>query len=144
MKSLFFLCLSLGCLGLVSCQKSLSKGDNRTALLVEEGRRLVEEVALCIDCHSPRLADGSFDQTKWLSGSPLGFQPLMEMPWAPAAPSLRGFLGYSEDEAIAFLTEGKRRGDLPPVLPPMPSYRLSNEEARAVFHYLTSLPAIEP
>ena len=34
----------------------------------ERGRYLVSHVALCSDCHSPRLADGSFDPERWLSG----------------------------------------------------------------------------
>jgi mono/diheme cytochrome c family protein len=35
---------------------------------VARGRYLVEHVAVCVDCHSPRNIDGSFDRAKWLSG----------------------------------------------------------------------------
>lgn len=35
---------------------------------VERGRYLVSHVAACADCHSPRRADGEYEQEKWLSG----------------------------------------------------------------------------
>src|SRR5215468_1835773 len=37
--------------------------------IVERGRYLVDTVALCNDCHTPRNADGSFDKTnRYLAG----------------------------------------------------------------------------
>src|SRR5215813_2293364 len=36
--------------------------------IVERGRYLVDTVALCNDCHTPRNANGSFDRTRYLSG----------------------------------------------------------------------------
>jgi mono/diheme cytochrome c family protein len=44
-------------------------GDDDTgAAVVERGRYLVEHVAGCGDCHSPRRADRSVDRTRWLAG----------------------------------------------------------------------------
>lgn len=106
---------------------------------IERGKHLVENVGLCADCHSARLPSGEFDMTKWLQGSPLGFKPLMEMPWNPLAPPLAGLPTLPEDEqAIEFLMTGKRPSGIP-VLPPMPAYRFKRDEAEAVVAYLRSL-----
>jgi len=123
---------------------SVSVRAGQPADLVAAGRHLVENVGMCQDCHSPRNPDGSFDRARWLMGSPLGFKPLMEMPWAPAAPGIAGFPGYTDAQAIEFLMTGKRPSGIP-VRPPMPEYRLKREEAAAVVAYLRSLsPAATP
>lgn len=115
--------LALTCalfLVLAACHRAESKSSAaNSADLIERGRHLVEDVALCVDRHSPRLPDGSFDLANWLGGAPLDIKPTVEVPWAPAAPPLRDFLGWTEEEAIAFLTTGQRRAGLPPVLPPI-------------------------
>jgi hypothetical protein len=104
----------------------------------ERGRHLVENVAMCADCHSPRLASGDFDRTRWLQGGPVGFKPLIDMPWAPVAPSLAGLPGYTEEQAVTFLMTGQRPSGVP-CLPPMPAYRFSRDEATDVVAYLKSL-----
>jgi mono/diheme cytochrome c family protein len=106
---------------------------------IERGRALVENVAMCADCHTPRLPTGAFDRARWLQGGPVGFKPLMEMPWAAVAPGIAGLPGYTEEQGVAFLMTGKRP-DGRECLPPMPAYRLSGDEARAVVAYLRSLP----
>jgi hypothetical protein len=113
-----------------------------TPSLIEEGRRLVEQVGMCIDCHSPRLPSGEFDRTRWLQGAPLGFKPVVEMPWMSYAPSLVGLPGYTDEQAIKFLTTGERPGGVP-VLPPMPPYRFNKSEATAILAYLRSLKPAE-
>lgn len=110
--------------------------------LLEQGRHLVEDVGLCADCHSPRLPTGEFDRGRWLQGAPLGFKPLFEMPWSPVAPPLAGLAGYTDEQAIKFLTTGERPSGVP-VLPPMPAYRFTKNEATAVLAYLRSLKAAE-
>ncbi|ATC63917.1 hypothetical protein CMV30_08110 [Nibricoccus aquaticus] len=107
---------------------------------VERGRNLVEKVAQCADCHTPRLATGQLDRSRWLQGAPLGFKPLMEMPWMPVAPGIAGLPGYTEEQAIAFFMTGVRPNGTK-CLPPMPEYALSREEAAEVVAYLRSLPA---
>ncbi len=109
---------------------------------VEEGRRLVENVSMCADCHSPRLPTGEFDKARWLQGAPLGFKPLAEMPWMPYAPSLAGLPGYTDEQAIKFLMTGERPSGAP-VMPPMPPYRFNKTEATAVVAYLRSLKTAE-
>ena len=114
--------------------------SKREAVLIEQGRYLVFQVGLCIDCHSPRGPDGQFDESKHLTGSPLPFVPTVPMPWASAAPSLAGLPPHYTREAMArFLTTGERPGGLPPPLPPMPAYRMDPKDAAAVAAYLESL-----
>jgi mono/diheme cytochrome c family protein len=107
------------------------------AALIAEGRRLVENVGLCSDCHTARLRTGEFDRTRWLQGSPLPFAPSVEMPWAAVAPPIAGLRTYSDAEAIVFLTTGARAAG--PLRPPMPQYRFNETEARAIVAYLRSL-----
>jgi hypothetical protein len=107
---------------------------------VERGRNLVEKIAQCADCHTPRLATGELDRSRWLQGAPLGFKPLMEMPWAPAAPSISGLPGYTEEQGITFFTTGVRTSGKT-CLPPMPEYRLIRDDATDIVAYLKSLPA---
>lgn len=108
---------------------------------LERGRYLVENVAMCADCHAPRLATGELDRSRWLQGRTLEFKPAVEMPWASVAPSITGMPGYSEEQAVVFLTTGLRpNGTI--CRPPMPAYQLSREDAAAVVTYLKSLPAV--
>jgi mono/diheme cytochrome c family protein len=108
--------------------------DNRTQLILR-GRYLVEGVGLCADCHSPRDEKGGFVPRQWLMGSPLAFKPTVEMPWAPVAPPIAGLPTMTEDEAVRFFTTGLRPNGTKP-LPPMPEFRFSEDDARAVAAYL--------
>lgn len=108
------------------------------ARIIAEGRRLVQDVSLCADCHTPRLPTGQFDESRWLQGSVLGFKPLMEMPWMPVAPPIAGLPTLTDEQAVRFLMTGERPSGAP-VLPPMPLYRLNKTEATAMVAYLRSL-----
>lgn len=115
----------------------LSAAQAADARLVR-GRYLVEQVGLCADCHTPRDERGQFLRAQWLKGAPLPFQPLVPMPWAPAAPPIAGLPSMTEEQAVAFLRTSKRPdGSVP--RPPMPEFRLSAEDASAVAAYLKSL-----
>lgn len=112
--------------------------DQAANALLVRGRYLVEHVGLCADCHTPRNEKGQFLREQWLKGAALPFQPLVPMPWAPAAPPLAGLPSLTEEQAIAFMRTGKRPdGSVP--RPPMPEFRFSEEDARAVVSYLKSL-----
>lgn len=112
-----------------------SGGDSR----VERGRYLVHQVSLCVQCHSPRDENGRLLDTRELSGARIPVDsPFPGQPWAYQAPNIRGMVGYTEEEGIRLLTEGVTRGGTPP-RPPMPPFRLSREDARAVVAYLHSL-----
>jgi hypothetical protein len=110
-----------------------------TAASVTRGKYLVESVALCGDCHTPRNARGEPIEEQWLKGAPLGFAPTVPMPvWADKAPNIAGLPGWERDTAIRFLMTGIGKNNLPP-RPPMPSYRFNVQDAQAIVAYLKSL-----
>lgn len=109
---------------------------------IEHGRYLVHNVAMCIDCHSPRTPEGQFIEDRHLTGSPLAFAATVPMPWAPFAPPIAGLPPhYTRESMVHFLTTGERPVGLPTVLPPMPSVRMNEADAIAVTAYLESLAA---
>ncbi len=110
---------------------------------VERGKYLVQEVARCGECHTPRDAQGELDRSRWLQGAPMWFQPVHPMPnWAYLAPRLAGLGGLSEVEVTRILETGLDPGGKP-VRPPMHVYHLSHEDAAAIVAYLKALPPAE-
>ncbi len=106
------------------------------AALVERGDYLVNGVVLCGDCHTPRLENMALDESRELQGGVLPPGPGM----ASIAPELAGIpANYTEEQFIAFLQSGVRPDGSHP-LPPMPPYRLNEEDARAVSAYIATLP----
>ena len=56
---------------------------------IARGRYLVEEVAKCPECHTPRNARGELDRGAWLEGAPIWIMPVSPMRnWADRAPAL--------------------------------------------------------
>ena len=108
---------------------------------VERGRYLVEEVAKCAECHTPRNAQGELDHTAWLQGAPIWITPVRPIPnWAERAPALAGFPSFTEEEGERVLEKGiGPEGEK--LRPPMHIYHMSHADARAIIAYLKSLPA---
>jgi mono/diheme cytochrome c family protein len=110
---------------------------------IERGKYLVESVAVCQDCHTPKLENGELDRSKWMKGADLAVTPIKEIPrWHKAAPDISAtskfFKTWGEEGIVNFLQTGKNpKGG--PAGPPMPSYRLSREDALAIVEYLKSL-----
>jgi mono/diheme cytochrome c family protein len=104
--------------------------------LIKRGDYLVNEVARCGDCHTPRNARGRLDRTRHLQGAKMWFRPVARgEEFEDKAPNitLSGKAGkWSEEKMINFLTSGSAD-------PPMPSYHLTRDDARAVAAYLRSL-----
>jgi len=114
---------------------ALPPADSR----IEHGRYLVHQVALCVQCHSPRDENGRLLETRLLSGARIPVSsPFPGQPWAYQAPDIRGMVGYTDEEGVRLLTEGITRGGTPP-RPPMQQFHLTVEDARAVVAYLKSL-----
>jgi mono/diheme cytochrome c family protein len=105
---------------------------------LERGRYLVEQVALCGDCHTPHNEKGAPIREKLLQGALLPFKPIAPMPWADKAPNIAGLPGWEDKDAVKLLMTGLAYNDLPG-RPPMPQYRFSEEDATAVVAYLRSL-----
>lgn len=110
------------------------KGD------IERGRYLVEEVAKCPECHTPRDANGELKQNAWLRGAPIWIRPVAHIPnWADRAPSLAGFPSFTDEQGERILEQGTGpEGE--PIRPPMHIYHMKHEDARAIIAYLRSLP----
>ena len=108
--------------------------------LAGRGKYIVEQVALCVECHTPRDGNGALLRTEYLKGAPVPVQPppYPQMKWALKAPAIAGLPGYSEQQGIRLLTEGITRDGRTPD-PPMPRYRLNRSDAQAVVAYLRSL-----
>lgn len=106
--------------------------------LIARGRYLVENVVGCGDCHSTRGENGQFVPALHLKGAALPFAPTVPMPWAAASTTIAGLPGYTDEQAVKLFTQGlKPDGQMP--RPPMPQFRFTEEDARAVVAYLRSL-----
>ena len=106
--------------------------------LIRRGKYLVENVALCAECHTPRTDKGGRDRAQWLQGNLLDFKPDHPMPFAAAAPPIAGMPGFTDAQALKFLETGIDLNGKPARYP-MPQYRFSHDDALAVLAYLRSL-----
>ncbi len=106
---------------------------------VERGKYLVHHVAMCVMCHTPKTEDGKLVTTRLLQGAPMPVgSPYPRQRWAFRAPAIAGLGGFSEESLVTLLQTGSRPDGAAPE-PPMPSYRMTEEDARAVAAYLKSL-----
>ncbi|HLH77569.1 MAG TPA: c-type cytochrome [Candidatus Binataceae bacterium] len=107
--------------------------------LIARGRYLVNNVAMCGECHSPKIKNQP-DPNHWLQGAQLHFHPGKPVPWfALYAPSIAGLpAGWSQAQVARFLETGATPGGVPPRAP-MPAYRMDRADAEAVAAYLHSL-----
>ena len=108
--------------------------------LLARGDYLVNRVVGCNDCHSPMDRMGRPIPGKELTGATLPFGPVVPIPgWNPTSPRIRGMpAGYTEAQLAHFLETGRQpNGSF--ARPPMPAFRLTAEDARAVTAYLHSM-----
>lgn len=106
---------------------------------VERGRYLVEQVAMCGECHTPRDSQGELDRSRWLQGAPTWFAPIHPTTnWAYAAPALAGLPSFSDADMTMVLEKGWQPNGRP-IRPPMHVYHMSHEDAQAIVAYLRSL-----
>jgi mono/diheme cytochrome c family protein len=106
---------------------------------ITRGKYIVENVAKCTECHSPRGQNEELGKGLSLSGAKLEFKPITpNASWAESAPNIRGIGGYNEESAVTLFSRGiaKNYGRL---APPMPTYNMTEDDARAVYKYLKSL-----
>jgi mono/diheme cytochrome c family protein len=107
---------------------------------VERGRYLVEEVAKCPECHTPRNDRGELRADAWLRGGPVWIRPVAHIPtWADNAPPLAGFPSFTEEQGETILEKGTGpQGE--ELRPPMHIYHMNHADAKAIIAYLKSLP----
>jgi mono/diheme cytochrome c family protein len=143
-KVLGALLLVAACGGRLSAEEKTKADPKADPALIKRGAYLVNEVARCGDCHTPRNAKGELDMKRHLQGAPMWFTPKVKPgeEWEDKAPdiTMSGKVGqWSEAEMIKFMSTGADpKGEKPDA--PMPAYKLSPDDARAVTAYLRSLP----
>lgn len=107
---------------------------------ISRGKYLVERVAMCVQCHTPRNQTGELLETRYLQGGPVPVSapPNFRIDWAYKAPAIAGLPGYTIQDGIKLLTEGiTPDGRVPKA--PMPRFRLTRADAEAIVTYLKSL-----
>lgn len=110
------------------------------------GRYLVETVAGCGNCHTPRLPDGTPDPNKKFAGAFLIKEPVFEVYAKNITPDKETGIGsWSEGDIVNAIRNGKRP-DGTNLGPPMPFlwYRhLSDTDVHAIAAYIKSVPAVQ-
>jgi mono/diheme cytochrome c family protein len=110
---------------------------------VERGKYLVEEVARCQECHTPKTATGEFDRAQWLKGATLNVAPITPINgWHAKSPDITStsalWQRWGDDGFAKFLETAKNpRGGSAGA--PMPAYNFKAEDASAIAAYLKSL-----
>jgi len=142
MKDLPLLVVSLAIVG-TSISVSGQSGQAPQAQL-ERGKYLVEEVARCQECHTPKAETGDFNRAQWMKGTTLQVTPSTTIAdWHQKSPDLTStstlWQRWGQDGFVKFLetTKNPRGGKAGP---PMPAYMMKPEDAEAIAAYLKSLP----
>lgn len=112
-------------------------GNADRAALTKRGEYLVNQLARCGECHTPRDARGRLDMTRHLQGAPIPARLKRrgeeDDDRAPDI-TMSGKAGrWGEDKMTRYLMKGEAEGL-------MPAYRLTREDAAAITAYLRSLP----
>ena len=143
LMSAAFLLFIIGGLHLTSAQETKRSQEvvkiSGNAKLIARGKYIVEGVAGCGYCHTPRDKDGNLDRTRWLAGAPVFYEPAQHVPgWPITAPRIAGLPPGTDAEIITLLTTSIARR---PASPP-PDASFSHDtcaDAEAVLAYLKSL-----
>jgi len=111
---------------------------------IQRGKYLVEEVARCQECHTPKTDTGELDKSKWLKGAKLDTAPIGTIKgWHASSPDITStsalFTRWKEDGLVKFLETAKNpRGGGAGA--PMPAYTMQHDDADAIVAFLKSLP----
>jgi mono/diheme cytochrome c family protein len=106
---------------------------------VARGQYIVENVAMCGNCHTPRKSNGELDRSRWLAGGSVPYLPAYTYPdWPLVAPRLAGTPPAADAGMITLLTTGIWITGQP-LRDPMPHFHMTVSDAEAVVAYLKSL-----
>ncbi|MGC1788926.1 MAG: hypothetical protein WA718_19515 [Terriglobales bacterium] len=108
---------------------------------VARGKYIVESVAMCGQCHTPRDSQGNPDRKHWLQGGPVPFMPAVaDSDWPVRVPRIGGTPPADDADMVKLLTTGIwTTGNR--LRFPMPQFRMERSDAEAVVAYLKSLPS---
>jgi len=116
-------------------QKSLAASKEDVA----RGKYIVEDVAMCGQCHTPRDGNGNLEQNHALEGAAVILGPPNPDPnWPLRAPRIGGNPPASDADMVKLLTTGIWTDGRPLRFPMMP-FRMNEADARAVVAYLKSM-----
>jgi mono/diheme cytochrome c family protein len=149
---LTILCAAIACAALLASRSTSARPAGTPAAqaaaaaapqgAVERGRYIVEDIAMCEECHTPRDENGNLDESRQLQGAPIWIEPVHHMTnWANRAPGLAGFVGFTDQQGEDILERGIGPNGLA-IQPPMHIYHMNQADAQAVIAYLRSLPAV--
>jgi mono/diheme cytochrome c family protein len=117
-----------------SASAAASGGDQ-----VSRGKYIVENVAMCQTCHTPRTPDGQYIRSRWLQGGPVPYFPAEPTAnWPQLVPRIGGRLPASKEQMITLLTTAKWI-DGTELRDPMPKFHMNRNDAEAVVDYLQSV-----
>ncbi len=109
------------------------------------GRYLVEAMAHCAECHTPRGALGNLDKARWLGGAP----DFADANGRAQVPNITpGALDWSQDELVEYFTSGftpdydSAGGHMALVVENLA--RLPETDRRAIAAYLAKVPPVPP
>lgn len=112
--------------------------SDATTPQMERGRYLVEALAHCAECHTPRTMLGGLDRTRWMRGAP---DPAGEGRIPGITPAQ---LDWSEADLLAYFTTGltpdydSTGGDMVDVIENLG--QLSDADRAAIAAYVVSIP----
>jgi len=122
-------------------QQHAADKTSASATNVSRGKYIVEGVAVCGQCHTPRESSGNLDRSRWLQGAPVPYQPAKpDADWPINAPRIGGTPPASDADMIKLLTTGIWT-DGNRLRLPMPQFRMERSDAEAVVAYLRSVTA---
>lgn len=110
-----------------------------TSASIARGKYIVEGVAVCSQCHTPRRPDGQLDNSRWLAGASETYLPAQpQANWPVLAPRIGGTPPATDAEMVTLLTTGVWKTGRP-LRRPMPPFRMTTADAEAVVAYLKSV-----
>lgn len=116
-------------------QARLQLGESPEA----RGKYIVENLSRCGQCHSPHDEADSAGRSHWLQGAPVWLvsaEPVEN--WPLIAPRIAGALPGTDEEVEKLLTTGIWKTGAY-LRPPMPQFRMTQQDAEAVVNYLKSV-----
>ena len=106
---------------------------------IARGAYIVNDVAMCPTCHTPRTTNGQLDRSRWLQGGPVVYWPAQPDPnWPQLEPRIGGTLPASPEQIVNLLMTGIWI-DGTELRDPMPKFHMNRADAEAVVAYLKSI-----
>jgi len=120
--------------------------EEAKAALIERGRYLANDVAMCVVCHSPKDSKGNPIRDQAFHGGVIPAKATYSdmQAFASNAPALGPMAGGAPEDVAYLLETGIWRPTGKSPKAPMPPFRLSKDDASAVVAYLRSLQSFPP